>query len=472
MKKSIKKFLVLSFVFASMFLFSNVAFAQDYILNVAFVGDSNLTNIVKKIFYNSCVSQSDGPYTWGIHALNEHDAFLYRFRNVTDISNIDEEIISDCDIVFIAVDFSNSTELVKRIDDYTGKVRGMVGEDVKIILIAKNIQDRQRYLNFLDSLKYMNNIDSDIVEKESFDFLVIDEDSNIRESFFEIEKKLGDLDRLQLKHPEGLPIDIYNSLSIRRVECKVNEHDDKLKQFDEELINIRNEFRNELNQLGNDSWKILEKVVTIFSREGCIDEKGCKEVLGQIKNISKEYGTFQDAYNAFKDGVNSQIYQFQDNIDAVGDMLTKYSKATSSAFEEMSRRQDAEGRILENSLKDMYSAIDETRNKLNEKISQSQEAIFKQEQHIREIEQKTTDQVDSVLSRVEGFAPIIKEIKVLQGQYEEFRDDINRKVSAMPDDIKKKVITALEIGKSNTSWFTRFWGKSELYEAIEYLKKK
>ena len=348
MKKSIKKFLVLSFIFASIFLFSNVAFAQDYILNVAFVGDSNLTNIVKKIFYNSCVSQSDGPYTWGIHALNE-DAFLYRFRNVTDISNIDEKVISDCDIVFIVVDFSNSTELVKRIDDYTGKVRGMVSEDVKIILIAKNIQDRQRYLNFLNSLKYMNNIDSDIVEKESFDFLVIDEDSNIRKSFFEIEKKLGDLDRLQLKHPERLPIDVYNFLSILRVERKVNEHDDKLKQFDEELINIRSEFRNELNQLGNDSWKILEKVVTIFSREGCIDEKGCKEVLGQIKNISKEYGTFQDAYNAFKHDVNSQIYQFQDNIDAVGDMLTKYSKATSSAFEEMSRRQDAEGRILENS---------------------------------------------------------------------------------------------------------------------------
>ena len=69
-------------------------------------------------------------------------------------------------------------------------------------------------------------------------------------------------------------------------------------------------------------------------------------------------------------------------------------------------------------------------------------------------------------------APIIEDIKVLQGQYEEFRDDINRKVNGMPDDIKAKIRAALEIGEGSTSWWSRFWGKSELHAAIKYLKKK
>lgn len=55
MKKLIKRFLISSFVGASMFLFSNVAFAQNYVLNVAFVGES-VEDTVKNIFFNSNTS--------------------------------------------------------------------------------------------------------------------------------------------------------------------------------------------------------------------------------------------------------------------------------------------------------------------------------------------------------------------------------------------------------------------------------
>ena len=113
MKKLVKKILVSSFVGASMFLFSNVAFAQNYILNVAFVGES-VEDTVKNIFFNSNTSTPDGPYTWGIHVLdNQEDVFLYRFRKINlDVNNnIDKEIISESDIVFMVVDFSKPEKI-------------------------------------------------------------------------------------------------------------------------------------------------------------------------------------------------------------------------------------------------------------------------------------------------------------------------------------------------------------------------
>ena len=60
MEKLVKKLLVLSFAVVSMFLFSNVTFAQNYLLKVAFVGKSNLKNdIVRRIFHNSNTSTSE-----------------------------------------------------------------------------------------------------------------------------------------------------------------------------------------------------------------------------------------------------------------------------------------------------------------------------------------------------------------------------------------------------------------------------
>ncbi|MBQ2671440.1 MAG: hypothetical protein IJG00_01325 [Clostridia bacterium] len=482
MKKLVKKILVSSFVGASMFLFSNVAFAQNYILNVAFVGES-VEDTVKNIFFNSNTSTPDGPYTWGIHVLdNQEDVFLYRFRKINlDVNNnIDKEIISESDIVFMVVDFSKPEKIRERIYDYIGETRSNIAEtnnnNKKMVLICKGIKDEQQWLKTLDSIKFMQNVESDasgnFVKRDVFDFLIIKNGADIRESFFEIEKKLGDLNSSKLIHTEALPMSVNsflqifkNSNQIIELKNQANDNSKRIATLELEVMNIRQEFREELNQLGNDSWKILEKVVSIFSRDGHMDPKGCQEVINEIRNISAQYGTFQDAYNAFKNDVNEQIVQFEHANNEFGGAIHE-------ALESLSRRQDANEQLMDNNLENIRFAIEETRKKLNEKVSEAHQAIFNQEKHIREIDQQTTTQVAGVLGRVEAMSPIIESITVLQGQYEEFRDDINRKVNGMPDDIKAKIRAALEIGEGSTSWWSRFWGKSELHAAIKYLKKK
>lgn len=199
--------------------------------------------------------------------------------------------------------------------------------------------------------------------------------------------------------------------------------------------------------------------MSIFSRNGGIDQNRCQELISEIRNISAQYGTFQDAYNAFKNDVNEQIAQFEH-------VNNEFGGAINEALESLSRRQDANEQLMDNNLENIRFAIEETRKKLNEKVSEAHQTIFNQERRIREIERETTNQVAGVLGRVEAMRPII------EGQYEEFRDDINRKVNGMPDDIKAKITAALKIGKGSTSRWSRFWGKSEVDGAIKYLTKK
>ena len=191
MKKLIKKFLISSFAVASMFLFSNVAFAQNYLLKVAFVGDPNLKNdIVRKIFDNSntSTSENDIGITWGIHIQNEDTTFLYKFKNVNlninDLNNLNDsnrEIITECDMVFIVVDFSNFnvSEIYRNIIN----IRRMFDRDryAKIMIVAKNAnEDSTRFLNGIRSMFELPNGVNPV------DFLTISDNENFREQFFEM----------------------------------------------------------------------------------------------------------------------------------------------------------------------------------------------------------------------------------------------------------------------------------------------
>lgn len=134
----------------------------------------------------------------------------------------------------------------------------------KMVLICKGIKDEQQWLKTLDGIKFMQNVESDasgnFVKRDVFDFLIIKNGADIRESFFEIEKKLGDLNSSKLMHTEALPMSVNNFLQIFKnsnqiIELKdqVNDNSKRIATLELEVMNIRQEFREELSQLGNDS---------------------------------------------------------------------------------------------------------------------------------------------------------------------------------------------------------------------------
>ena len=498
MKKLVKKILVSSFVGASMFLFSNVAFAQNYVLNVAFVGDS-LVNNVKNIFFNSNTSKTDGSYIWGIHQSVGDDVFFYRFKDINlDINNINEEIISDCDIVFIVVDFSKPEEIRRRIDDYIGKVRtNIINKNVKMMLIGKNIRDEQRWLNFLNNLKIINNIDGNIIEKEDFDFLVIKEGSDIRESFFEIEKKLGDLDRFKLKDTNDLPIDVklflrdlkhekqINDLAIiaQGLSDKVNEHDEEICKINNELTSIKEEFREELSQLGNDSWKILEKVVSIFSRDGHMEPKGCQEVINEINDISRQYGEFRNAFIDLKTYVNNivrthtgEINCFKNDvrreIQEYGESMANFTNETTRRVDGLSQKLDDDENNLQERINRTNISLDETRVRLDQRSREFNTCISNLHSRIDTVDGGTSDRLNEMARTLEGYGPVLEGVAELQSSYEEFRNDFDRKMFYLDRETKKAILEAFKKGRGNTCGFTRFWGKSEQAGAIDYLTER
>lgn len=488
-KKLIKKFLVSSFAVASMFLFSNVAFAQNYLLKVAFVGDSSLKNdIVRKIFYNSNTSTSDFDLgiTWGVHVQDEDTTFLYRFKNVdldiNDLNNENGEIITECDIVFIVVDFLNFN--ARDIDKYIIKIRSMFeqGKYAKVMIVGKNVNDEA--LKILDSIKFM------YARSKGMDFLTIVDNENFREKFFEMvetNNRQSEFSVLLVNRQTSIPMNVCSFLQMNNIQYCVNKHDAELAkhkikindlvqenvELKEEIERLRHDFSIELRNLGNESWRIVRTMADMFSKEGHIDKRGCEKVIDEINDISRRYGEFRNDFidlrtyvnnivrthtgeiNCFKNDVRREIQEY-------GESMANFTNETTRRVDRLSQRLDDDENNLQERINKTNISLDETRNRLDRKEREFNTCISNLHERIDRVDGETSDRLNRLARTLENYRPVLEGVAELQGSYEEFRNDFDRKISNLPLKIKKDILKTLEEGHRNSSWFGRLFGKSEV----------
>lgn len=473
MEKLVKKILVLSFAVVSMFLFSNVTFAQNYLLKVAFVGKSNLKNdIVRRIFHNSntSTSESDLWITWGIHIQNEDATFLYKFKDVNlDINDLTSEnmkFITECNIVFIVVDFSDFN--VYEIEKHILKIRSMFERDkyARIMIIGKNINNENSEI--LNSIKSMYELSNGI---NPIDFLMISDNDNFREKFFEMAEINAKWDEfsLLLMSRNSLPIDVVNYLGLKEADYRIKKHDAEIAVHTVEINNLkkenaelkkeieilRHDFEKGLLKLGSESWQILEKVANILSREGYIDKDNCENVINAIKDVSKQYGVFQEAFNIFKVYVNnivkahgSEINCFKKDvrkqINAFGASMADFTSETTRRVDSFSQRLDDDENNLQEQINRTNFSLDETRIRLDRREREFNMCISNLHGRIDRSDGETSNRLNEMAQILKDHQPVFKAITELEGSFTEFMNDFDIKLSLWSRETKRTILDALK----------------------------
>ena len=479
-----------------MFLFSNVAFAQNYLLKVAFVGDPNLKNdIVRKIFDNSntSTSENDIGITWGIHIQNEDTTFLYKFKNVNlninDLNNLNDsnrEIITECDMVFIVVDFSNFnvSEIYRNIIN----IRRMFDRDryAKIMIVAKNAnEDSTRFLNGIRSMFELPNGVNPV------DFLTISDNENFREQFFEMAEINARWDEfsLLLMRQNSLPMDVVSYLGLKEIDYRTKKHEVKINNLEqenaelrEEIERLRHDFGIELRNLGNESWRIVGTITDMLSKEGYVDKKGCEKVINEINDISRRYGEFRNDFidlrtyvnnivrthtgeiNCFKNDVRREIQEY-------GESMANFTNETTRRVDRLSQRLDDDENNLQERMNRTNISLDETRNRLDQRSREFNTCISNLHSRIDTVDGGTSDRLNEMARTLEGYGPVLEGVAELQSSYEEFRNDFDRKMFYWDRKTKKAILEALKKGRDNTCRASRIIGKSELTGAIDCLRE-
>ncbi len=195
----LKKFLISGIAFASMLLFSENIFAENYIMKIAFVGDTGLTNdIVGKIFDKKVEIADESSAFADVYGLRtlpptaDDDMVWYKFKS-SPISNLEEAVSPACDMIFMVIDFSLEKDSSN--DMITRSVRDIrrLSDGKKIVLIVLNADRLAKCVT--EDLKAAR----DLYRENNFDCILslsVQDNAVFKVSFFEATDKVVDWRKL------------------------------------------------------------------------------------------------------------------------------------------------------------------------------------------------------------------------------------------------------------------------------------
>lgn len=191
-----KKFSISVIAFISIFLSPSSAFAESYIMKVAFVGNPELTNsVVRKIFdkveiFNEGNTSLDA---FGLRIATTDDMVWYKFKSPLIADHLEKAVSPACNIVFMVVDFlSEKDDSNDIITKNVFAIRRLSGGS-KVVVIALNAERLPEHIieDFTVARDYYG--------KNNFDYILslsAQDDETFRNSFFEATDKVVDWKKL------------------------------------------------------------------------------------------------------------------------------------------------------------------------------------------------------------------------------------------------------------------------------------